>query len=228
MNLQSQLLLGGLIFLLGLAAGFVAFWLGRDEEKKPEQTPEAPHGGPAHPPVSGAVKIGTIWRDESDRILVQVPDGSLLEGEAAQQLLQPTQRHPEQAEQPTWVSEMPAADQPPPPRPVRQALEGIAQPSFSRPVEPVSTNAASAIGRAFQQPKPPAPRSLAVQINDILQETIAGSELARRGLGLMDLPNHELGVVLDLHTYHGIDQVPDPAATQAIRAAVMEWQSRNR
>ena len=72
------------------------------------------------------------------------------------------------------------------------------------------------------------PRSLAAQINDILQEQIAGTDLARRGLRLVDMPDHELGVELDLHTYHGIDEVPDPAVTQAIRDAAKEWQSKNR
>lgn len=225
MNLQSQLLFGGLIFLLGLAAGFLVFWLGKDEDKKPTQENEHPHSSPAHPPVSGAVKIGTIWQEEGGRILVQTQDGSLLEGLAAQEILQPSWTPP--AEQPSRVMEMPAETQPPP-HPPAHLLDGIARPEKSPPVEPVSVNAIKTISRAFQQPKPPAPRSLAVQIDDILQEQIAGSELARRGLSLVDLPDHELGVVLDLHTYHGIDQVPDPAATQAIRTAVMTWQSRNK
>jgi hypothetical protein len=228
MNLQSQLLFGGLIFLLGLAAGFLVFWLTKDDDKKPEQPVEHPHNTPAHPPVSGAVKIGTIWQEESSRILVQALDGSLLEGAAAQELLQPIHKRPGQPDQPTRIADMPAEAQILPPRPVDQSLEGIVQPNASRPVEPVNMNAMDTISRAFQKPKPPAPRSLAVQINDILQEGITGSELARRGLCLVDLPDHELGVLLDLHTYHGIDQVPDPAATQAIRAAVMEWQSRNK
>lgn len=231
MNLQSQLFIGALVFVLGLVAGFLVFWLTReDEEKKADQVSERIEAPPVRPLASGTVKIGTIWREESGRVLVQTPGGALLEGEAAQKLFQQAWIQPDQptlSNQPV-APEMPPPVQPQPEVPARQSLEGIAQPSTSKPLEPVSVNAVDALSRAFQKSRPPAPRSLAAQINDILQEHIAGTDLARRGLRLVDMPDHELGVELDLHTYHGIDEVPDPAVTQAIRDAAKEWQSKNR
>lgn len=234
MNLQSQLIFGGFVFLLGLAAGLLIFWLTRDDDpKKQEKTSKRDITPTAHPPVGGAVKIGTIWRDETGRVMVQAPDGSLLEDEEARRLLKPGRTLEEQLDLPTMVNEsLPPVN--PYPRSLYsdynspQSLEGIAQPVTSKPVEPVSTNAVETLGRAFQNPKPPTPRSLAMQINDILQERIAGTDLARRGLRLVDLPNHDLGVEIDLHTYPGIDQVPDSAATQAIRDAAKVWQEKHR
>ena len=72
----------------------------------------------------------------------------------------------------------------------------------------------------------PAEKSLASQVNDVLQEMIAGTPLAQRGLSLSETPEKGLQVMIGLEKYAGIDEVPDEAVRAAIHQAVDEWRHR--
>jgi hypothetical protein len=65
-----------------------------------------------------------------------------------------------------------------------------------------------------------------MQINDILQTQIAGTELESRGITLTDGPNHGVMVTMDGEKYNGVMEVPDEAVRNAIRAAVQEWETK--
>ena len=74
-------------------------------------------------------------------------------------------------------------------------------------------------------PEPP-PRSIAAQIDEILQEMLVNSPLASRGIRLLELPNKGMVVMVGLNQYEGVEAVPDEEIRQAIRAAVAEWEQR--
>jgi hypothetical protein len=71
-----------------------------------------------------------------------------------------------------------------------------------------------------------APTSIVGQINVILQERIANTSLAERGVSLMESPAGGVNVYVGVQRYEGIDEVPDEEIKAAIRAAITEWENR--
>jgi hypothetical protein len=91
------------------------------------------------------------------------------------------------------------------------------------------------------QPEPPAPRSSTIakedrpvapansivsQIDTILQERLAGTNLEERGVFLAQSAEGGVIVFVGLTRYNGIDDVPDPDVKAAIRAAIAEWERK--
>jgi len=95
-------------------------------------------------------------------------------------------------------------------------------------VTPVSTDIPDVVGGIINPAPKPAPefKSIAMQINDILQVQLAGTALESRGITVNDAPDHGVMVTLDGQKYMGIKDVPDEEVRKAIRAAVMEWETR--
>ena len=228
MNLETLLLFGGLIFVLGALAGYLVARFGREEQSKETGEIQAQSmAANSQPPGTGATELLRLWKDpQSGKIIFQAPDGHIIDASIAKNTLQQAFSQPTAVGQPAAVVKTPEAISP-------TAAAQARTPPHVEPheinygeVETVKMNPLESLSRTFQKPKTAAPRSIAGQIDDILQDRIAGSELARRGLRLLDLPDHGLGVVLDLHTYPGIDAVPDQAVQQIIHEAVAEWQNR--
>lgn len=96
-----------------------------------------------------------------------------------------------------------------------------------KPVSPAPLNAL--IGRS-KPDRPSAvaslPKSLAEQVDEILQEMIEGTPLISRGIRLMDSPDQGIRVIVGYDKYDGIDTVPDEEIRSAIREAVKEWERR--
>jgi hypothetical protein len=96
-------------------------------------------------------------------------------------------------------------------------------------LKPISTDLPDMVGNLLTPtPPPPTPqfKSIAMQINDILQEKIAGTPLENRGITVNDAPEHGVMVSLDGQKYPGVKDVPDEEVRNAIRAAVLEWETR--
>jgi len=98
-------------------------------------------------------------------------------------------------------------------------------PAAARPtVSPVDVFA-----RAFQgdvkTPQPP-PRSIAAQIDEILQEMLVDSPLNASAIRLLELPGKGMVVMVGLDQYDGVDAVPDVEIRNLIRKAVAEWERR--
>ena len=72
---------------------------------------------------------------------------------------------------------------------------------------------------------PRGPQSIAAQIDEILQEKLAGSSMAGRGIRLMELPTKGLVVMVGLQQYEDVDAVPDLEIRALIRQSVAEWES---
>lgn len=103
----------------------------------------------------------------------------------------------------------------PPPPAAPPAVRQTAQPAAPRP-------AASA-----KDDRPAAPaNSIVGQIDSILQERLAGTPLADRGIFLTQSPEGGVNVYVGLTRYNGIDDVPDPEIKAVIRAAISEWENK--
>jgi hypothetical protein len=95
-------------------------------------------------------------------------------------------------------------------------------------VKPVSTELPDIVGALLTPTTKPEPefKSIAGQINDILQAQLAGTTLEPRGISLSDAPDQGVMVTLDGKQYLGVMDVPDEDVRSAIRAAVLEWETK--
>lgn len=73
-----------------------------------------------------------------------------------------------------------------------------------------------------------APQSIAAQIDEILQEKLAGTPLAERGIKLMELPDQGMVVMVGMDKYTDLTQVPDEQVRAVIGEAVAAWENRLR
>ena len=69
-------------------------------------------------------------------------------------------------------------------------------------------------------------KSIAAQIDEILQQKLENSHLADRGIRLMELPGKGMVVMVGLEQYDGVGSVPDPEIRDLIRECVIEWEQR--
>jgi hypothetical protein len=68
-------------------------------------------------------------------------------------------------------------------------------------------------------------KSIVMQIDDILQEMLAGGSLAGLGIHLFEDPKMGVMVKVGSNNYEGIDSVSDAEIKAALRAAVKRWES---
>jgi hypothetical protein len=107
---------------------------------------------------------------------------------------------------------------------LQAATAGYGQPQLQKP----SLNPINVLARAIQSDinVPPATKSIAAQIDEILQEKIEGTQLEKRGVRLLELPNKGMVVMVGLDQYAGVDEVPDEEIRSVIKSAVVEWERR--
>jgi hypothetical protein len=92
-----------------------------------------------------------------------------------------------------------------------------------------SLNPINVISRALKSDvrAPDSPvKSIAAQVDEILQEMLKSSPLWARGIKLMELPAKGMVVMVGLDQYDGVDAVPDDEIRTLIRSAVGEWERR--
>ncbi len=143
---------------------------------------------------------------------------------------------PEPAETPTMASpeqSMPASDwilaetvPSQPQNPIIPAFFTDQNPE----VKPVSTQLPDVVGGILKPAHTPTPafKSIAMQINDILQERIAGTSFEKRGITVNDGPDHGVLVTMDGQKYPGVKDVPDESVRNLIRSAVLEWEKESK
>jgi hypothetical protein len=84
---------------------------------------------------------------------------------------------------------------------------------------------ADAIGADTNKPKSES-MSIVAQVDEILQEKLENTPLAKRGISMKDSLDGGLLVWVGLQQYAGIDEVPDPEIRQVLRESVEEWERR--
>lgn len=75
---------------------------------------------------------------------------------------------------------------------------------------------------------PQPPRSIAAQIDEILQEKLAQSSFAGQTVRLSEEPGGGLKIIVGDHHYQGIDEVAEEEVKALIKSAVREWNEKNR
>ena len=96
------------------------------------------------------------------------------------------------------------------------------------PVKPVSTELPDMVGGILNPAPQPttAFKSIATQINDVLQAHLIGTALESRGITLQDSPDRGVLVTLDGKQYNSVMDVPDDEVRSIIRDAVVEWETK--
>jgi hypothetical protein len=100
------------------------------------------------------------------------------------------------------------------------------RPSLLAPLSTSLMTAASRAAAIASLTSPTQSKSIAAQIDDILQGQIAGSPLEMHGVHLKEIPDHGVVVIVDTHQYQGIDDVPDTEVRSAIKHAVQTWENK--
>jgi hypothetical protein len=138
-----------------------------------------------------------------------------------------------------WLGQgmAPAALETPPalqPAPGETALESLALPEqagegyHGEKVKPLSLNPILLVTNALRADvqKPVEMKSLATQVDEVLQEKLKGTPLEKRGIQLVDGPDKGLLVRVGMEKYPGVEEVPDAEIREMIHAAVVEWGKR--
>ena len=74
--------------------------------------------------------------------------------------------------------------------------------------------------------EPPPVQSIAAQIDDVLQQLIAGTPFAARGLAVQTGPRDSVLFLADGVNYADLAAVPDEAAQAVFREAIRQWEAR--
>lgn len=112
------------------------------------------------------------------------------------------------------------------------AEDAVAEPaSVSTPAVRQTGPLSTRLGVTPPQPltvevEPVAPTSMVGQINEILQKIIAGTDLEKRGVRLVEAPTRGVEVWVGAFRYEGVDQVPEDSVRKAIQTAVTMWENK--
>jgi hypothetical protein len=99
-----------------------------------------------------------------------------------------------------------------------------------RTVKPPSMQLGDILARAinpepkYQGAENDAPKSIAAQVDEILQERLPASQLQGRSIRLVDVPGRGLIVTVDGKSYEGVSEIPDAEVRKLIQECVAVWE----
>jgi hypothetical protein len=105
--------------------------------------------------------------------------------------------------------------------PVTQQAQEVRSPSMKLP-EILATAIAPA-----KKDAPPVARSIAAQVDEIVQEKLPGSPFSERVIRIMEVPGKGMRVIVDLGQYESVNDVQDAEVQQFLRECVAEWERRS-
>lgn len=223
----------GFVALFAAAIGFLLGGLAKSLSKPPASPPPAePIPSPDSPPVRDALleEVLHAQYDRRSRNLVVEVGGHIYQSNG--EMDEWHRRRTEQALQALtkWLAQPALAQtpaQPAPPAVGTAAAQVPANPAGAE-IKPVSTNLVHAATYMLNKPKAPpvAYKSIAAQINDVLQEQIAGTPMAVRGVRLVETPDQGVLVYVGEESFVGVDAVVYEDVRQVLKAAAAEWERR--
>jgi hypothetical protein len=226
---------GFIIMVLGIGAGMLLSSFNEEGDAEEGSAELAPPGGRK----GRYTPLARLWRERGAVTLLVEMDGKTFLRADAMSEAQREQLERAARELRAWLgmglastANEPDAGQPastpPAAAPVSDAVRpapdlSVAAPATavpasrpvpSRPVPTIEPVVVPAVG----------PKSIVNQIEDVLQDMIAGTALERQGLHLMEDPIRGVLVHFGGMQYEGIESMPEGEAKNAIRAAVAEWE----
>lgn len=224
MNIQLLLIPLALVLVVGIFAGVLVMLLLQNRQKKNETAAQAESKGRYTP-------VANLWRDPASGKLLVEREGRILSSalslnedqrkdmQTAAQELSAWMGIPAAAIQATPQISSTRAELPP------QPVKAFDREQFFDPEPPAPSIPLP--GPAVPPAAPAAPRSIVMQIDEVLQEMLAKTKLANSAVRLAEEPRHGVIVWVGIQRYEGIDSVPDEDVRALIRAAVKEWEKRS-
>ena len=109
-------------------------------------------------------------------------------------------------------------------------LQSITENEIVPEISPPSMNLTDVLSRAISpeivKETPLESKSIALQVDEILQEKLTSSPFSEHTVRLLELPETGMVVIVDDALYEGVNDVPDPEIQQIIRNSVAEWERR--
>lgn len=209
---------------IGFALGLFVTSMRGEQDDRPETT---------MPPREDYKEIGRLWQDERGELLFEM-DGKVIENPADLNTQQRQRLSKSMKQLWLWGESQPASSDRQGAQDARYVEEEIPpknpEPDESSKSDGRRINPFNIFANALRADVPEIPEqspSIAAQIDDILQEMLEGTDLERRGIRLMELPDQGVQVLVGLDKYPDIDSVPDEDIHKVINAAVKEWENRN-
>ncbi len=248
MNLYSTLLLAGFFFLMGAAVIGIIWYL------QSVASGNFRKGKKAEKPDPNLAEVARLLRDKTTQDLVVTMNGHTFRQAAELNPGQSRRLHFASNVLVKWLATAPPPAPAEPGAETTQGEPGATTfpadeewiPAESAPVEaepkvvppftsepnaevkPVSTQFSDVVSEiikpAASGPKTTEFKSIAAQIDEILQEMIADTPFEQRGITVNDTPDHGVMVTLDGKEYPGVKDVPDEEVRNLIRSAVAEWE----
>lgn len=167
---------------------------------------------------------------ETEKRAAPVPSQKLADSKRViSPISQPVQETPPEKATPTSAPLPPVIPLSTPISPLSKETRPVNYPGVPEEIQPASTNPIKAFARAFR-PKvkdaTPPPRSIAAQIDEILQEKLPLTPLSKHVIRLIELPERGIVVVVDNQQYEGVSEVPDPEIRSLLQACAAEWEQR--
>jgi hypothetical protein len=231
MNTPFVLILAVVCFFIGVIVAYLIQSLREGKKPAEQETASIVEQEPASDtpvaPPSGMIEVARIWKDKSSLQPVLEMEGDLYR--KAEDI------HPAQFEKFNaaitelcgWLGQ-PAPILPPSNEAPAFLTDELSPPTTAekpvrrRPLDILKNSLEADVRSSIIS----APKSLAAQVDEILQEKLADSNMAGRGIRIMDTPSADLVVMVGLSKYDGIEAVPDPEIQAIIREAVAEWGKR--
>lgn len=216
-----------LVLGVGLISGVLVMLLLQNRQKKSDGAPRAESKGRYTP-------VANLWRDPANGKLLVERDGRILSSALSLNEDQRKEMNSAAQELAAWLGIPTAAPAAPQISSTRAELPPKPEKAFDRqqffdpepPAEPIPLPG-PAVPAPAQPPAPSAPRSIVTQIDEVLQEMLAKTNLANSAVRLSEEPRHGVIVWVGIQRYEGIDSVPDENVRAIIRAAVKEWEKRS-
>lgn len=188
---------------------------------------------PTISPQDNYEEVGRFWQDERGELLVEM-DGKVISSPADLNTQQRQRLSKSMKQLWLWGSGQPASTERKETQ-ATQSMDVVSPPKFTEPDESLKSdgrriNPLNIFANALRADIPEIPEqspSIAAQIDEIMQEMLAGTDFEQRGIRLMDLPDQGVVVMVGLDKYPDIDSVPDEDIRKVINAAVKEWEKRN-
>jgi hypothetical protein len=230
MESSFVLILAVICFLIGIIAAFLVQSLREDKNPDQQEPPPAiqvePVSEKSTAPPSNMIEVARILKDQSSQQPVLEMEGDLYRQASDIPAAQHKKLNAAICELCDWLG------QPPPTLPPSEVPAFLtsepfiptkaAKPSRRGPLDILKDSLEADVRSALKNP----PKSLAAQVDEILQEKLAGTDLASRGIRIMDTPSADLVVMVGLNKFDGIEAVPDLEVQAIIREAVSEWGRR--
>ncbi|MDX9865876.1 MAG: hypothetical protein RBT34_13815 [Anaerolineaceae bacterium] len=220
-----------ILLVIGALLGAVVTFLiaGQRSDHEPDEQTTEPKRKQNNPPpelLNGNFEeAARLWRDSEGRLTIEMNGIAF---KTAQEM-NPSAQEKANALARNWLAWL-GKEAPPTAAPAANPVDDtvleklkLGIPASAR----VSSKPLSILGEENEKIPDIPKESIVVQIDNILQDMLAGSTLEDRCIHLDEGANMGVVVWVGNQSFQGIDQVNDPIIAKVIRKAVTEWERRS-